>query len=116
LRTLQQNLADNLAVLATKGYTESVQTELKTLIKDVSADSVAQTLKKKEREALVLNNMDQLNKLWFIITDMMKSGKAIYTEKDHHKLKDYTYTDVVKDVQMKRKQQEEKEDGTKPAA
>ena len=107
LRTLQQNLADNLAVLATKGYTADVQTELKNLIKDLGDNSVAQTLKKKEREALVKNNMGQLNTLWLIMDNLMKDGKAIYKEKDKSKLKDYTYTDLIKDVQLKRKSQKE---------
>lgn len=106
LRTLLQNLTDNRATLVPKGYTEEVQTELKTLIRDLSNTSVAQTLKKNERAELVKNNMDKLNTLWLIIEDLMKSGKAIYKEKDKSKLKDYTYADLIKNVQLKRKQDE----------
>lgn len=114
LRTLQQNLADNLSVLVSKGYTEDVQTELKTLIKDLNEASIAQTLKKKEREALVKNNIGELNALWATLDDLMKTGKAIYKEKDSSKVKDYTYASLIKDVQLKRKQQED--DDTAAAA
>ncbi|HEX2936113.1 MAG TPA: hypothetical protein VHO72_12240 [Bacteroidales bacterium] len=107
LRTLQQNLADNLSALVTKGYTDDVQAELKALIKDLNDASVAQTLKKKERETLVKNNIGVLNTLWATIDDLMKTGKAIYKEKDSSKVKDYTYANIIKDVQLKRKQQEE---------
>jgi len=107
LRSLQQNLGDNVTVLVTTGYTLEVQTELANLIEDMSENSVAQTRKKKEREKLVKDNMGQLNKLWALAVDLMKSGKAIYKEKDKGKIKDYTYTELIKDVQVKRKAQEE---------
>lgn len=117
LRSLQQKLDDNTTVLATVGYTEEVKTELTNLIKDLSDTSVAQTRKKKEREALVSKNMDQLYKLWSIIVDLMKSGKTISKEqKDRNKLDDYTYSKVIRDVQLKRKQQEEEEGNTSTAA
>jgi hypothetical protein len=106
LRVLQQNLTANQAALETKGYTAAVQAELKTLIKELSETSIGQTLKKNERAELVKNNMGQLNKLWFIIDDLMKTGKAIYKEKDKSKLKDYTYSELIKNVQMKRKQED----------
>jgi len=106
LRALQQNLTANLDALIPKGYTNEVQAELKTLIRDLNDTSVAQTLKKNERAELVKNNMGELNSLWLIIDDLMKSGKAIYKEKDKSKVKDYTYAELIKNVQLKRKQEE----------
>lgn len=110
LRTLQQNLTDNLAALAAKGYTDEAQAELRALIKDLSETSVAQTMKKNERAELVKNNIGEFNKLWLIIDDLMKTGKAIYKEKDKSKVKDYTYAELIKNVQLKRKQ----DDNTTP--
>jgi hypothetical protein len=113
LRTVQQNLTANLDALIPKGYTAEVQAELKTLIRDLNDASVAQTLKKNERMELVKNNMGELNNLWLIIDDLMKSGKAIYKEKDKSRLRDYTYAELIKNVQLKRKQEETPE--TAPA-
>lgn len=112
LRTLKQNLADNLTVLATQGYTTEVQTELTTLIKTLSDASVAQTQKKKEREKLVESNIDELNKLWVILSDILKSGKTIYKEIDKRKLKDYTYIEVLKNVQIQRAKQNDDDNTT----
>lgn len=112
LRVLQQNLNANVAALETKGYTADVQAELKNLIKDLNDTSIAQTLKKNERAEVVKNNMGQLNKLWLILDDLMKTGKAIYKEKDKSKLKDYTYSELIKNVQLKRKQEDNTDDET----
>jgi hypothetical protein len=102
LRILESNLKDNLIVLAPKGYSVAVQTELANLIKDLSADSIAQTKKKKDREKLVEENIGEFNTLWKMMTDIMKSGKAIYQKKDKTKVSDYTYDHIIKDVQLKR--------------
>lgn len=108
LRDLQKCLNENLAVLTLKGYSTTVQAELDTLFKNLSDDSIAQTKQKKDREKLVQDNMAELNDLWDIIGDVLKSGKTIFQEKGKLKVKDYTFSSVIKDVHLKRKQEEKK--------
>lgn len=109
LKLIQSNFNVNLQILETKGYTVAIQTEFDTLIKELSDDSVAQTMKKKEREVYIKNNIDEFNKLWDIIDDVLKSGKAIYKEKDPSKVKDYTYAQLIKTVRLQRTQEEDDE-------
>jgi hypothetical protein len=109
LKDLKKNLSDNLTSLVAKGYTVAVQTELTTLIKDLGDDSIAQTTKKKEREKLVNDNISELNNLWSMMNDVMKAGKTYAKEKDPVKIKDYTYDHIIKDVQLKRKEEEKKD-------
>jgi hypothetical protein len=105
LRTLKTTLADNLVVLVPKGYSTAIQTALSNLIDNLNDDSIAQTSKKKQREKLVADNTETFNALWKIMTDIMKSGKAIYQEKDKAKVPDYTYEHIIKDVHLKRAQE-----------
>lgn len=106
LKMVRDNFAANRAVLEAKGYTTAVQGELDALINDIATDSLVQTQKIKEREQLVIDNMGQLNKLWLMIDDLLKTGKSIWKEKDKSRVKDYTYTDLIKSVQMKRSKEE----------
>ena len=100
LKAVKQNFINNLAVLEGKGYTAAVQAELEALISDIANDSLAQTKKMKEREKLVADNIEQLNKLWLMIDDLLKTGKSILKEEDKSRSKDYTYSDLIKNVRM----------------
>jgi hypothetical protein len=115
LQSLKNNLSENLTSLVAKGYTVAVQTELTTLIKELGEDSIAQTTKKKQREKLVNDNMSELNNLWSMMNDILKTGKAYAKEKDSVKIKDYTYDHILKDVKMKRKEEAKKEKTETPA-
>lgn len=106
LKILQSNMKDNLSALAPKGYNENVQNELSGLISGFSEDSIAQSLKKKEREKLVQNNMDKLNKYWLMVNEVLKDGKSIYKGKDQKKVNDYTYSELIKNVRLTRKKED----------
>jgi hypothetical protein len=112
LNVIRKNIQDNMSILEDKGYNADIQNELDTLIKDITSDSLAQTMKKKERQELVRNNIGELNKLWKIIDDILKTGKSIYKGKDDQKVRDYTYTELIRNVQIRR----QKEDPKAPAS
>lgn len=111
LNVIRKNIQENLAALEDKGYNADLQKELDSLIKDITGDSLAQTMKKKERQELVRKNIGELNKLWKMIDDILKTGKSIYKGKDDQKVRDYTYTDLIRNVQIRR----QKEDPDAPA-
>lgn len=74
-----------------------------TINPDLGEDSIAQTRKKKERGQLVKPSISEFNKYRLLIDDMLASGNAIYKEGDKSKVKDYTYTELIKDMRMKQK-------------
>lgn len=107
LKALKGNLEANKVVLETKGYNQDVQEELSDLIIKLGNDSLAQTRKQKEWEDQIKKNMGEFNALWDIVSDILKTGKAIYKEKDPAKVKYYTYADLIKTVRIQRKKAEE---------
>jgi hypothetical protein len=40
-----------------------------------------------------------------INTDLLETGKVIYKEKDKEKVKDYTYTELIKKIRIARKKE-----------
>jgi hypothetical protein len=114
LKALKGNVDANKAVLESKGYRADVQKELSDLVIKLESDSKAQTRKQKEWEDLIKANMGEFNALWEIVSDILKTGKTIYKEKDKTKVKDYTYADLINDVRIKRKKQEEENGGGTP--
>jgi hypothetical protein len=105
LRVLQKNFENNKAALAPKGYTEEISTELKALITSLTTNSTSQNLKKDDRKELTRENIEEMNKLWKMMSDVMDDGKKIAREqKNAPMVKDYTFKDLQKKVRLDRKQ------------
>ena len=104
LRVLYKNMESNKAALAPKGYTEAISAELKALITSLTTNSTAQNIKKDDRKVLTRENIEEMNKLWKIMSEVMDDGKRIAKEKkDAAMAKDYTFTDLQKKVRQDRK-------------
>ena len=104
LRVLYKNMESNKAALAPKGYTEAISAELKALITSLTTNSTAQNLKKDDRKVLTRENIEEMNKLWKIMSEVMDDGKKIAKEKkDAAMAKDYTFSDLQKKVRQDRK-------------
>ena len=60
------------------------------------------------RTALVQNNLNLLNELNDQLTAICKIGKILYKQTDQAKLKDYTFTQMMKKVRRTDKPEEQK--------
>lgn len=112
LKELLRNLKVNAEVLAPVGLTPAMLTDLEAFIKTFTADSMAQTTKLKDRTELTRENVKEINALYAIVTDVLETGKVIFKAKDKAKVRDYTFTDLLKLV---RKTQKAKEEGQSQA-
>lgn len=105
---LLQHTDANTAALESKGFTATVRTNLKTFVDTFEADIKKQTRKIDERKDLVKENKKEFEILWQMVNeDILKTGKVIYKELDKSKVKDYTYTDLIKKIRLARKKDEE---------
>jgi hypothetical protein len=110
LSDLSKNIAANQAALEAKGLTTEFKTEVDQFVKAFTDDSLAQTRKLNEREAVVRQNAGQINALWALITEICDAGKIIAKEKkDKNRIKDYTLTELVKSVRVTHKKEETSE-------
>lgn len=106
LKELLQHADAHAAALQPKGYTTTLRDDLKAFIDAFEADIKSQTLKIDERKNLVKDNNKEYEALWEMInTDLLETGKVIYKEKDKEKVKDYTYTELIKKIRLARKKE-----------
>jgi uncharacterized protein YeeX (DUF496 family) len=68
------------------------------------------------RKELVQNNMELFNGLYAKIIEICQVGKALYKGKDEKKVKDYTFSELMKQVRVvsKRNKEAEKEEDNTP--
>lgn len=108
LRALHMNLENNKIALEPKGYTAAISTQFKNLIATLTTDSTAQNLKLDDRKVLTRENIQEMNKLWKMMSDVMEDGKKIGKElKNDAMVKDYTFSNIQKKVRLERKAAEE---------
>lgn len=110
LNTLLQNVDANFAALQAAGYTQQARTETGNIYTSAKDDNTKQNEIMEEREAQVQANMNVLNELWDIMSDVMKTGKALYKESNSEKVGDYTMA-----VFMERVRQEGEHGDNTPA-
>ncbi len=108
LKTLVKNVDSNIEAFRKVGLTNSFRVETNDFINSFESDILDQVGKLRERKELVLENRKQFNDLWNLITRVIDSGKIIFkSKKDKHKIKDYTYSELMKNVRMVYYKQEE---------
>jgi hypothetical protein len=103
-----KQLADaNREALEPMGFIPAISTELGTFITTFSDDVKAQKRKMDQHAKLIKDNAGEFDILWGMISNILKTGKVIYKEKDKSKLKDYTYDELIKKVHQKRQSEED---------
>jgi hypothetical protein len=108
-----QQADNNREALEPMGFTPAFRQELATFIQSFATDILNQKRKKEERLKLTENNSGQFSVLWKMISNIQNTGKVIFKEKDKSKLKDYTYTDLIKKVRLQRKKEDNGESTAK---
>lgn len=103
LRVVQNNMDNNSAALEPVGYTKTISNELKALIISLTNNSTAQNIKIDDRRALTRENINEMNKLWKMMSDVLEDGKKIAKEKKNAAMvKDYTFKEIQKKVRQDR--------------
>jgi len=97
VKVVEQNIANNIAALKARGYKEKLGKELSTLTQKVYNLNLIQEEKIREKKELVLNNHEELNKLWTMMADLSKTGKLIM-KANKQKSEDYMFTHIIKQV------------------
>lgn len=106
LKDLLKNVNNNMAALVAVGYSAAQHTALQTAKSDLTADNTAQNAKVNERDNKVIANYGLLNEFWDIMTDIGKSGRAIYKTSFPNKVDDYTIAALkrrIRQEQLKQK-------------
>lgn len=108
LRTVEANINKYKEALSVKGLTDELTSRF-----GEAGDSLAEDKNQKyslisNRTALVQNNLGQLNELNDQLTEICKIGKVLYKQTDKAKLKDYTFTQLRKQVRRTEKTEPEK--------
>lgn len=99
----------NKAALEVKGFTTEVRTKLDTFLKAFDTDIKNQSRKIDERKDLVTAHQKDYDALWEMINDVLETGKVIYKDKkDNKKVKDYTFSELIKKIRLNRKKEEDK--------
>ena len=97
-RVLIINVQANLTVLEPVGLTPAFLTELTELIDQIETLGNEQTDKKSKRNRNTDAYIGQFNELWAMEKLVMATGKALFKGVDEVKLKDYTYTTIIKRI------------------
>ena len=96
----------NMAALTLVGYGGIQHAAIDTIKNALGIDNTAQNAKVNERNNKVVANYGLINELWVILTDITKSGKAIYNNTAPDKAKNYTIAELkrrIRQEQLKQK-------------
>jgi hypothetical protein len=104
LNEVLQHCDTNSEAMIAKGFTSAVHQETASFIQTFTADVKDQKRKMDEREKLVKDNLGQFDILWDMVSNILNTGQVIYKEKNKDKVKDYTYSELIKKVHQKRKE------------
>jgi hypothetical protein len=78
-----------------------------------STDVKDQIRKMDECSKLVKDNAGQFDVLWDMVSNIMETGKVIYKGKNKDKVKDYTYSELIKKVRLEQKKKKDNGDRAK---
>lgn len=98
LKTLLQNLDDNVAALAAKGHKPEETEQLRTLRQALAAGSTAQDVAQTSQQEVTQQNTRVLNELYRLLQELMADGKSLYRGVDKAKVKNYTLAQLLKRV------------------
>lgn len=105
LADLLNKVSDNMAVLTAAGYSAAQHTALQTSMTSLTADNTAQNAKVNERNNKVISNYGLINEFWDIMTNISKSGKAIYKTSAPNKVDDYTIAELKRRIRQEQLRQ-----------
>jgi len=113
IHTVETNLAKYNAQLSVVGLTDTTSNKFPEAGSLLSIDKNKKYELVSNRMALVQNNLGALNELNDQLTEICNIGKILYKQTDKAKLKDYTFTQLMKQVRRNGKVEELK--ATEPA-
>ncbi len=110
LKIMNRAISENFSVLQEKGMKAELQSYFMGVQQQLENDNNLQNIKMNEKEALVEENIDKLNLVWDMITNIMKTGKRIYKDLDESKTREFTLSVIKERIRQenKRKKEEEK--------
>jgi hypothetical protein len=97
MKIVQEHIANNLEVLSTKGYKESLGSEIEELSQKVYELNLKQKDKLSKRKLLIEDNQGEFGILWKMLTNLSKTGKMLM-KSDDLKSKEYTFTRIINQV------------------
>jgi hypothetical protein len=100
LRVLLQHIDKNREALEANGLSKAYRQEFEMAINTFEADIIAQSRKIDERKKVVKQNIRQFDTLWNMMAEIMRTGKVLYKTKNRSRLKNYTYTRLIKNVRL----------------
>jgi hypothetical protein len=114
LHILRNGIQQYKAELSKQGLSDDVINLITTATTSIQADNQKQYEIVTTRKELVQNNLWLFNGLYAKIIEVCTIGKAIYKGKDEKKVKDYTFSALLKQVRIvfKRDKSTKKEDNT----
>lgn len=98
LQLINTNLDRNSSLLTPMGLTEEVINFFDTMSKEINQLNQRQYQIVSDRRTLVDDNLDVMNELFSQLQEIMTIGKILYTDVDPGRLKEYTFTHLVKQV------------------
>ena len=97
-RVLINNVQANITVLEPVGLTPAFLTEFIELVDEIETLGNEQTDKKSKRNRNTEAYIGQFNELWTKVKLVLATGKALFQGVDDVKLRDYTYSVVIKRI------------------
>ena len=98
LKVLFQNINANLPALQTKGFTNQAYDKLKLLRDNIKLQNQKQNEKMSQIQSLVNENVETLNQLWYMMSNIMDAGKRIALTNPKVLSDNYTKTKLQKRV------------------
>jgi hypothetical protein len=87
------------------GFSDSLAEQFKNAVVSIREDNQLQYDIVTKRKAIVQNNRNLLNELYGQLTEILNVGKALYKKTDTVKVKEYTFTSLVKSVRIVEKKE-----------
>ena len=105
LRTVRTNLTKYADVLTEQGLTPELSNRFADAAVAIDADNQAQYEILTNRATIVQNNLGLFNELYAQLTEILNVGKILYKATDAVKTKEYTFTNLLKQVRIVAKQE-----------
>jgi hypothetical protein len=100
LRTVTANLKQYRFQLSEQGFDENIIARFADAIPAIEADNQRQFEIISKRKKIVENNVNLINDLYKVIIEVCNVGKTIYKGKDNMKVKEYTFSELKKNVRI----------------
>ena len=108
LHTVEGNIQKYKMELMAKGLTEALIARFTDTVKLLTEDKDKSYTLVSNRAAIVQNNLGLLNELGDRLAEICGIGKILYKQTDQAKLKDYTFTQMMKQIRRNMKAEEVK--------